>query len=279
MREIDIKEITNSVKEALIKACEVIPSNVKEALEKALSEETDELSKKVLSTIILNDELALTNHLPICQDTGIVVCFVEIGYDVHLNGDLYEAINEGVRAAYTEGYLRKSVVKDPLNRINTHDNTPAIIHVEFVKGDKITIRLAPKGAGSENMSFVKMLTPAYKEEDIIEEVVKAIKEAGGKPCPPLVVGIGIGGDLEKAALLAKRAIFRELDDTNENEYYNSLEQKLKTKINETFIGPMGYGGKTTCLAVKINYYPCHIASLPLAVNIQCHAARHKTIII
>ena len=279
MREIDIKEITNSVKEALIKACEVIPSNVKEALEKALSEETDELSKKVLSTIILNDELALTNHLPICQDTGIVVCFVEIGYDVHLNGDLYEAINEGVRAAYTEGYLRKSVVKDPLNRINTHDNTPAIIHVEFVKGDKITIRLAPKGAGSENMSFVKMLTPAYKEEDIIEEVVKAIKEAGGKPCPPLVVGIGIGGDLEKAALLAKRAIFRELDDTNENEYYNSLEQKLKTKINETLIGPMGYGGKTTCLAVKINYYPCHIASLPLAVNIQCHAARHKTIII
>ncbi len=279
MREIDVKEITNSVKEALIKACEVIPSNVKEALEKALSEETDELSKKVLSTIILNDELALTNHLPICQDTGIVVCFVEIGYDVHLNGDLYEAINEGVRAAYTEGYLRKSVVKDPLNRINTHDNTPAIIHVEFVKGDKITIRLAPKGAGSENMSFVKMLTPAYKEEDIIEEVVKAIKEAGGKPCPPLVVGIGIGGDLEKAALLAKRAIFRELDDTNENEYYNSLEQKLKTKINETFIGPMGYGGKTTCLAVKINYYPCHIASLPLAVNIQCHAARHKTIII
>ena len=279
MREIDVKEITNSVKEALIKACEVIPSNVKEALEKALSEETDELSKKVLSTIILNDELALTNHLPICQDTGIVVCFVEIGYDVHLNGDLYEAINEGVRAAYTEGYLRKSVVKDPLNRINTHDNTPAIIHVEFVKGDKITIRLAPKGAGSENMSFVKMLTPAYKEEDIIEEVVKAIKEAGGKPCPPLVVGIGIGGDLEKAALLAKRAIFRELDDTNENEYYNSLEQKLKAKINETFIGPMGYGGKTTCLAVKINYYPCHIASLPLAVNIQCHAARHKTIII
>ena len=279
MREIDVKEITNSVKEALIKACEVIPSNVKEALEKALSEETDELSKKVLSTIILNDELALTNHLPICQDTGSVVCFVEIGYDVHLNGDLYEAINEGVRAAYTEGYLRKSVVKDPLNRINTHDNTPAIIHVEFVKGDKITIRLAPKGAGSENMSFVKMLTPAYKEEDIIEEVVKAIKEAGGKPCPPLVVGIGIGGDLEKAALLAKRAIFRELDDTNENEYYNSLEQKLKTKINETFIGPMGYGGKTTCLAVKINYYPCHIASLPLAVNIQCHAARHKTIII
>lgn len=279
MREIDVKEITNSVKEALIKACEVIPSNVKKALEKALSEETDELSKKVLSTIILNDELALTNHLPICQDTGIVVCFVEIGYDVHLNGDLYEAINEGVRAAYTEGYLRKSVVKDPLNRINTHDNTPAIIHVEFVKGDKITIRLAPKGAGSENMSFVKMLTPAYKEEDIIEEVVKAIKEAGGKPCPPLVVGIGIGGDLEKAALLAKRAIFRELDDTNENEYYNSLEQKLKTKINETLIGPMGYGGKTTCLAVKINYYPCHIASLPLAVNIQCHAARHKTIII
>ena len=193
-----------------------------------------------------------------------------------LSKDDMNVIDDLLKENYTYITL---LAKDPLNRINTHDNTPAIIHVEFVKGDKITIRLAPKGAGSENMSFVKMLTPAYKEEDIIEEVVKAIKEAGGKPCPPLVVGIGIGGDLEKAALLAKRAIFRELDDTNENEYYNSLEQKLKTKINETLIGPMGYGGKTTCLAVKINYYPCHIASLPLAVNIQCHAARHKTIII
>ena len=279
MREIDVKQITESVKNALQQACEVIPCDVKKALNEALKKETEELPQKVLKTIIANDKLATVKHLPICQDTGIVVCFVEVGYEVHLNGDLYEAINEGVRLAYTEGYLRKSVVLDPLNRINTLDNTPAIIHTKLVKGDKITLKLAPKGAGSENMSFVKMLTPAYKEDDIVDEVVDMIKKAGGKPCPPLVVGIGIGGDLEKAALLAKSALFRELDDVNESEYYKALEEKMKTKINETYVGPMGYGGNTTCLAVKINHYPCHIASLPLSVNIQCHADRHCTIII
>ena len=278
MKEIQFEQIEQAIYNAINEAACSLNQFTLNKIKLARKSENNKIACGILDDIIKNDTLASKEMIPMCQDTGIVVVFAKIGYDIHFNCDLYDAINSGVSKAYNDFYLRKSVA-DPLSRINTKDNTPAIVHTVFTKGDMLELTIALKGAGSENMSFVKMLTPAYKEEDIIEEVVKAIKEAGGKPCPPLVVGIGIGGDLEKAALLAKRAIFRELDDTNENEYYNSLEQKLKTKINETLIGPMGYGGKTTCLAVKINYYPCHIASLPLAVNIQCHAARHKTIII
>ena len=276
MREIDVKEITNSVKEALIKACEVIPSNVKEALEKALSEETDELSKKVLSTIILNDELALTNHLPICQDTGIVVVFVEIGSSIQLIGNLEEAIHEGIRRGYQNGYLRKSVVAHPLDRINTKDNTPAIIHYQWVEGDELKITIAPKGAGSENVSAVGMLKPSDGYEGVKQFVLDTILKAGGNPCPPIIVGVGVGGNFEKCALLSKQALMRPLEDTSSDEICARLEKELLTEINELNIGPMGFGGSTTALAVKVNAYPCHIASLPVAVNIQCHASRHVT---
>lgn len=201
--------------------------------------------------------------------------FLEVGYDVHFDGDIYEAINEGVANAYTKGYLRKSVVKHPLDRVNTKNNTPAIIHTKLIPGDKIKIHLAPKGGGSENMSVVKMLIPADGVEGIKKLVLETVFNGGGKPCPPIIVGIGIGGNLEKSALLAKEALMRDIDDINDDEIVSNLEKELLTEINKLGVGPMGFGGKVTCLAVKINTYPCHIASLPVAINIQCHAARHK----
>lgn len=214
-----------------------------------------------------------------CQDTGMVVVFLEIGSEVFFKGDLEAAINKGVKAAYEEGYLRKSVVNHPLERINTKDNTPAIIHTKIVSGEKVKISLAPKGAGSENVSFVKILTPAEGVEGIKKTVLDAIINAGGKPCPPIIVGIGIGGNLEKAALLAKEAILRDIDDEAKHPLDRQLEKELLYEINQTGIGPMGFGGTVTALAVKVNSYPCHIASLPVAVNIQCHAARHKSKVI
>ena len=237
------------------------------------------LAKEILTQIIENDILAQKENIPLCQDTGIAIFFLEIGQDIHIEGNLNDAINEAVKIAYTEGYFRKSVVKHPLDRINTNDNTKAIIHTNIVPGDKIKITFAPKGAGSENMSQIKMLVPSEGIEGVKKFVIETIKKAGGKPCPPIIVGIGIGGNFEKCALLAKEAILRDIDDTSTDPINASLEKELLEEINKLNIGPMGLGGKTTALAVKVNSYPCHIASLPVAVNIQCHAARHEVIII
>ncbi len=279
MREIFESEITKVIKDLFISACEDIPENVLESLKQAEQKEQSELGKEIIRRIIDNDILAREKHLPICQDTGVAVVFAEVGYDVHINGDLYNAINEGVALAYTEGYLRKSVVRHPLDRVNTKNNTPAIVHVTLVPGDKIKLSVAPKGGGSENMSIVKMLIPADGVEGIKKTVLDVVTAGGGKPCPPIMVGVGIGGNFEKCALLAKEALLREIDDVNDDPILKKLEEELLSEINDTGIGAMGLGGTVTCLGVKVNAHPCHIASLPLAVNIQCHAARHKTAII
>lgn len=276
MREIKVKDLSLKIEEMLLDACENIPNNILDALRKAVNDEESPLGKEVITKIIENDELAKNKHLPICQDTGVVVCFLEVGYDVHFDGDVYEAINEGVANAYTKGYLRKSVVKHPLDRVNTKNNTPAITHIKLVPGDKVKIHVAPKGGGSENMSLVKMLIPADGVEGIKKLVLDTVFNGGGKPCPPIIVGLGIGGNLEKSALLAKEALMREIDDVNDDPILANLEKELLDEINKLGVGPMGFGGKVTCLAVKINAYPCHIASLPIAINIQCHASRHKS---
>lgn len=276
MREIKVKDLSLKIEEMLLDACENIPNNILDALRKAVNDEESPLGKEVITKIIENDELAKNKHLPICQDTGVVVCFLEVGYDVHFDGDVYEAINEGVANAYTKGYLRKSVVKHPLDRVNTKNNTPAITHIKLVPGDKVKIHVAPKGGGSENMSLVKMLIPADGVEGIKKLVLDTVFNGGGKPCPPIIVGLGIGGNLEKSALLAKEALMREIDDVNDDPILANLEKELLDEINKLGVGPMGFGGKVTCLAVKINAYPCHIASLPVAINIQCHASRHKS---
>lgn len=275
MRKINSSLITEEVKRLALDAnCDLGESFI-DILRKKIKEEKSNIGKNVLEQIVENDEIARTEKAPMCQDTGLVVCFVEVGYDVHIEGDLYEAINQGVREAYEEGFFRKSVVKHPLDRKNTQDNTPAIIHVKLVKGDKIKITLAPKGGGSENMSLVKMLTPAEGIEGIKKLVLHTIFYAGGKPCPPLIVGIGIGGNLEKSALIAKEAILRDVGDVNSDPILANLEKEILDEINQLGVGPMGFGGSTTALAVKINVYPCHIASLPVAINLQCHASRHK----
>ena len=279
MRTVKVSDIALKVEEMLKDACYNIPSNVLEALKKAKEDEESELGKEVIERIIENDLFARKECLPMCQDTGIVVVFVRVGYDVHFDGDLYDAINEGVRNAYINGYLRKSVVKHPLDRVNTKDNTPAVIHVEFEKGDQVKIDVAPKGGGSENMSIVKILIPADGVEGIKKQVLDVVLKGGGKPCPPIIVGLGIGGNLEKSAILAKKALLREIDDVNEDPLLDKLEIELKDEINKLGVGPMGFGGTQTCLAVKALAYPCHIASLPLAINIQCHAARHKSCVL
>ncbi|MBE0700839.1 MAG: fumarate hydratase [Acholeplasmataceae bacterium] len=279
MRNIDIEQITTTVKSLTMDANYNIGESFLERLRLALRTEKSGIGKNVLEQIIENDEIASENKEPMCQDTGMVVVFIEIGYDVHLNGDLYDAVNEGVRQAYKEGYLRKSVTKHPITRGNSNDNTPAIIHTRLVKGNQIRITLAPKGGGSENMSLVKMLIPSDGLEGIKKLVLKSIFEAGGKPCPPLVVGIGIGGNLEKSALIAKEAIMRDIDDVNPDPILAKLETEWLDEINRLGVGPMGFGGSTTALAVKIAAYPCHIASLPVAINIQCHASRHQSAII
>lgn len=275
MRIIRSIEITKEVKKLALDAnCDLGESFI-DILRKKIKEEKSKIGKNVLEQIVENDEIARNENAPMCQDTGLVVCFVEVGYDVHVDGDLYEAINQGVREAYDEGLFRKSVVKHPLDRQNTQDNTPAIIHVKLVKGDQIKITLAPKGGGSENMSLVKMLTPAEGIKGIKELVLHTIFYAGGKPCPPLIVGIGIGGNLEKSALIAKEAILRDVEDVNPDPILAKLEKEILDEINRLGVGPMGFGGSTTALAVKINVFPCHIASLPVAINLQCHASRHK----
>lgn len=276
MRKIELADVTAKIKEMFIDACENIPANVLNALKCAAEEEQSPLGKEVIEKIIENDILAKDMHLPICQDTGVAVVMLTIGSEVVFEGDIYEAVNEGVRQAYTEGYLRKSVVRHPLDRVNTKDNTPAVVHVKLVPGDIFRIDVAPKGGGSENMSVVKMLIPADGVEGIKKLVLDTVFHAGGKPCPPVIVGLGIGGNFEKCAMMAKEALFREIDDKSPAPIARKLEEELLEEINNLGVGPMGFGGTKTCLAVKVNTYPCHIASLPVAVNIQCHAARHKT---
>ena len=276
MRTINLADVTAKIKEMFIDACENIPQNVLDTIRDAEKQEESPLGKEVLGKIIENDLLAREKHLPICQDTGVAVVYLTIGSEVTFTGDIYEAVNEGVRQAYTEGYLRKSVVRHPLDRVNTKDNTPAIVHVKVVPGDTFRIDVAPKGGGSENMSVVKMLIPADGVEGIKKLVIDTVFNAGGKPCPPVIVGIGIGGNFEKCALMAKEALFREIDDRSTDPLACKLEEELKEEINKLGVGPMGFGGRITCLAVKVNVYPCHIASLPVAINIQCHAARHKS---
>ena len=278
MKTIDTKIITENVKRLCIEAATYIESDVLSRIKKCMNDEVG-LPKQILSQIIENDELAASENVPMCQDTGITIVFVEIGNEVYINGDLNKDINDGISQGYTEGYLRKSVVKSPLDRVNTKDNTPAIIHIKYTLGDKLKITVCPKGAGSENMSKVKMLVPADGINGIKKFVKDTILEAGGRACPPLVVGIGIGGNLEKSALLAKESLLRPIDDESEDKDANKLEKELLKEINELNVGPMGLGGKTTALAVKVNLYPCHIASLPVAVNIQCHASRHKVVIL
>ncbi len=278
MKTIDTKTITENVKRLCIEAATFIEKDVLNKIKESIDNEVG-LPKQILSQIVENDILASDENVPMCQDTGITIVFVEIGNEIFINGDLNEAINLGVSQGYTEGYLRKSVVKSPLNRINTKDNTPAIIHIKYTLGDKLKITVCPKGAGSENMSKVKMLVPADGINGIKKFVKDTILEAGGRACPPLVVGIGIGGNLEKSAILAKESLLRPIDDESDDIDANKLEKELLKEINELNVGPMGLGGKTTALAVKVNLYPCHIASLPVAVNIQCHASRHKVVIL
>ena len=279
MRELNLNDVTKAVKDLAIDACYNLNDDVLNCIKCYKDKETSELGKSVLEKIIENDELAKRDSLPMCQDTGVAVVFVEIGNQVIFNGNIEDAINQGIREAYTEGYLRKSVVSHPFNRINTIDNTPAIIHYKITEGESVKITVAPKGGGSENVSLVKMLIPADGIEGVKKLVLDTVFNAGGKPCPPIIIGLGIGGNLEKSALLAKEALMRDIDDENKDPILNKLEKELLSEVNKLGIGPMGFGGNTTALAVKINSYPCHIASLPVAINIQCHASRHKSIIL
>ncbi len=278
MRKISAKDITEKVKALCMSAAYDLGDDAASALRSARDRETSALGKEVLGQIISNFEIAAKESLPMCQDTGIAVFFVEAGRDAHIEGNLEEAINEGVRQGYDEGYLRKSVC-DPLTRINTRDNTPAIIHTSVVEGDGIRIRFAPKGAGSENMSRLRMLKPADGIAGIKKFVVESITEAGGNPCPPIIAGVGIGGNFEKAALLAKKALLRPVGGHNPDKDVHKLEDELLGLINASGIGPMGFGGTVTALAVHIETFPCHIASLPVALNVQCHADRHKETVI
>lgn len=277
MREIQSEVITEKVRDLCIEANSFLPSDVRERISGACASEPWPLAKSILGIIKENFEIAEQNRVPICQDTGVCCVFVEMGQEVHVNGDLRAAIDEGVRRGYTEGYLRKSVVRDPLDRVNTKDNTPAFIYYDIVPGDTFRLTVAPKGFGSENMSQLKMLKPSDGVEGVKEFVLKVIEDAGPNPCPPIVVGVGIGGTFDKAALLAKKALMRSTDVRNEKPFYADLEKELLEKINAKGIGPQGVGGKTTALAVNIEEMPTHIAGLPVAVNINCHVTRHKTV--
>ena len=275
MRTVDVSVVTQNIKEMCIEANHFLTEDMKYALDKAATAEKSPLGKQVLEQLGENLQIAGEDMIPICQDTGMAVVFMEIGQEVHFEGgSLENAINEGVRRGYTEGYLRKSVVKDPLIRENTKDNTPAIIHYSIVPGEQVKITVAPKGFGSENMSRVFMLKPADGIEGVKNAVLTAVKDAGPNACPPMVIGVGIGGTFEKCALMAKKALTRPVDEHSPIPYVAEMEQELLQKINASGIGPGGLGGSTTALAVNINTYPTHIAGLPVAVNICCHVNRH-----
>ena len=275
MRTIDTETIIKTVSEMCIEASHFLTPDMKEALDKAKENEISPLGKQVLDQLSENLRIAGEDMIPICQDTGMAVIFAEVGSDVHVEGSLTDAINEGVRRGYVDGYLRKSVVGDPLLRVNTGDNTPAVIHYDIVPGDKLKLTLAPKGFGSENMSKIFMLKPADGEEGVKNAILSAVKDAGPNACPPMVVGVGIGGTFEKCALLAKKALTREVNKRSDIEWVRNMEEELLDRINRIGIGPGGLGGSTTALAVNINTYPTHIAGLPVAVNICCHVNRHS----
>ncbi|HFE51825.1 MAG TPA: fumarate hydratase [Bacteroidetes bacterium] len=280
MREIPVSKITEEVARLSIEANYHLGEDVIQALHKALEIEESPVGRSIIERIIENARIADQGEYPYCQDTGFAVVYVELGQDVKLvGGDLYEAINEGVRKGYTEGYLRKSIVRDPLRRVNTGDNTPAVIWTDVVPGDKVKITVAAKGGGSENMSEVRMLKPADGAEGVKDFVVDRVERSGGNPCPPIVVGVGIGGTFEKCAWLAKKAALRKIGERNPDPFYAEMEEELLERINKLGIGPQGLGGRVTALDVHIEAYPCHIASLPVAVNIQCHADRHKSVVI
>jgi fumarate hydratase subunit alpha len=276
LRRINVKKITRAVKKLFIEANTVLGADVVDALHRALAREESETGKQVLQKIIENADIARREKMPICQDTGLAVVFVELGQDVHIvGGELHAAIEEGVRQAYAEGYLRKSVC-DPFTRANTTDNLPAIIHVDIVAGKSLKIIAMPKGGGSENVSAAKMLTPSAGIEGIKKFVKETVETAGANPCPPIIVGVGIGGSLEQACVMAKKALLRPVGEANRiDERVEQIEKDLYQSINNLGIGPAGLGGRVTALAVNIEMMPCHIASLPVAVNIQCHVARHK----
>ncbi len=276
MRELDVSRITETVARLCVEANRHLPQDVKNCITCAREREQWAPAQEILDRIKENYEIADRDEMAICQDTGMACVFLEIGQDVHLCGDLTEAVNAGVKKGYGEGFLRKSVVRDPLDRVNTGDNTPAMLYVDLVPGDQVKVTVAPKGFGSENMSQLKMLKPSDGLQGVKDFVLKVVEEAGPNPCPPIVVGVGVGGTFDKAALLAKKAIIRSAESHNPNPFYADLEQELLEKINALGIGPQGFGGKTTALAVNIEYLPTHIAGLPVAVNLNCHVTRHKS---
>jgi hydro-lyases, Fe-S type, tartrate/fumarate subfamily, alpha region len=280
MREIKVDQIIDVVERLCIAANEHLPSDVKTAIKSCRACEDWDIAQNMLDKIIENYEIADEQNVPICQDTGMACVFLEIGQDVHVvGGDLSEAIHEGVRRGYENGYLRKSVVKDPIRRGNTGDNTPAMIYTEIVPGEQISITVGPKGFGSENMSMIRMFKPSAGLEGIKDFILEVVETAGPNPCPPMVVGVGIGGTFDKAALLAKKALMRSLDSSNEDPYYADLEVEMLEKVNQLGIGPQGFGGKTTAIGLNIETLPTHIAGMPCAVNINCHVTRHKTEVI
>lgn len=280
MREIDVSRIEQAVRDMCILANKRLPEDLEERIHFCAGCECGELPASIMKSLEDNIEAAKELDIPVCQDTGMAVIFAEIGQEVCLvGGSFEEAVNKGVSRGYTEGYLRCSVVRDPLRRVNTGDNTPAVIHTRIVDGDKVKITVAPKGFGSENMSCLKMFTPSATREDIIDFVVDAVRVAGSNPCPPMVLGVGIGGTFEQCALLAKTALCRNVSEANADEYYSSMESEILERVNALDIGPQGFGGKTTALSVAIEARPTHIAGLPVAVNVGCHVTRHKSMVI
>ena len=276
MKIIKSEELTVAIREMCMNANYHLPKDMKDAICTCRENEPFDIAKNILGKIEENFNIADEDEVPICQDTGLALVFLEIGQDVHIEGDLRSAVDEGVRQGYTDGYLRKSCVKDPFDRVNTKDNTPAVLYTDIVPGDELRITVAPKGFGSENMSQIKMLKPSDGLEGVKQFILKVVEEAGPNPCPPIVVGVGVGGTFDKAALLAKKALLRPVNQRNNNPFYSDLEAEMLEKINALGIGPQGFGGKTTALAVNIESMPTHIAGLPCAVNINCHATRHVT---
>ncbi len=276
MREIQAREIAETVKRLCIEANRHLPADVAEALRAFRAQEPFESARDTLDVLLQNERIARETEMPICQDTGMAVVFADIGQEAHIAGDFESAIQEGVRAGYTEGLLRKSVVADPLRRRNTEDNTPAIVHVRLVAGDRVTLTVAPKGFGSENMSRLAMLTPAQGVEGVKAFVLDTVRQAGANPCPPMVLGVGIGGDFERVAEMAKRALLLPLGARNPDPFYAELEEELLEQVNATGIGPQGLGGRTTCIGLHILQMATHIAGLPVAVNVSCHVTRHQT---
>ena len=280
MRDIDVSLVSDAVRELCIKANKVLPANLEQLIRSSVSLENSEPARGVMNALCENLDAAKELDIPICQDCGMAVVFAEVGQEVHfVNGGFEDAVNEGVGRGYKDGYLRCSVVGDPLKRVNTGDNTPAVLHTRIVPGDRVKITVAPKGFGSENMSRLKMFTPSVSRDEIIEWIVDSVRTAGGNPCPPIVLGVGIGGDFEQCALLAKKALCRSVSVKNSDEFYAGLEAELLEKINALKIGPQGFGGNVTALSVAVETAPTHIAGLPVAVNFGCHVTRHAEVII